>query len=193
MQLIGKLYRANGGWQADWVFVDNGRELNKWTSKDANAMRAMAAGADGAADALVKRYAKAGVAVGQAGTYRLVVTGINSADDYLRLAAGLREVPVVRNVTPLHASAGQLELSVEMTTGLAGFNRMLGDNGVLVPSAPLPALPTPIDDTTGAPGGRAVPAPAEVHPVRRPDRLGGVAAGADPDPVRAGTGAGLAG
>ena len=34
MQLIGKLYRANGGWQADWVFVDNGRELNKWTSKD---------------------------------------------------------------------------------------------------------------------------------------------------------------
>jgi hypothetical protein len=37
-----------------------------------------------------------------------------------------------------------------MTTGLAGFNRMLGDNGVLVPSA-LPALPTPIDDTTGAP------------------------------------------
>ena len=151
MQLIGKLYRANGGWQADWVFVDNGRELNKWTSKDANAMRAMAAGADGAADALVKRYAKAGVAVGQAGTYRLVVTGINSADDYLRLAAGLREVPVVRSVTPLHASAGQLELSVEMTTGLAGFNRMLGDNGVLVPSAPLPALPTPIDDTTGAP------------------------------------------
>ncbi|PWI01407.1 DUF2066 domain-containing protein [Stenotrophomonas maltophilia] len=151
MQLIGKLYRANGGWQADWVFVDNGRELNKWTSKDANAMRAMAAGADGAADALVKRYAKAGAAVGQAGTYRVVVTGINSADDYLRLAAGLREVPVVRNVTPLHASAGQLELNLEMTTGLAGFNRMLGDNGVLAPSAPLPALPAPIDDTTGTP------------------------------------------
>ena len=61
------------------------------------------------------------------------MTGIDSADDYLRLAAGLREVPVVRTVTPLHASAGQLELSVEMTTGLAGFNRMLGDNGVLVP------------------------------------------------------------
>ncbi len=106
-----RLYRANGGWQADWVFVDNGRELNKWTSKDANAM-GDGAGADGAADALVRRYAKAGAAVGQAGTYRVVVTGINSADDYLRLAAGLREVPVVRNVTPLHASAGQLELSL---------------------------------------------------------------------------------
>jgi hypothetical protein len=78
----------------------------------------------------------------------VVVTGIDSADDYLRLAAGLREVPVVRSVTPLHASAGQLELSLEMTTGLAGFNRMLGDNGVLVPSATLPA---PIDETSGAP------------------------------------------
>ena len=57
----------------------------------------------------------------------------------------------MRNATPLHASAGRLELAVEMTTGLAGFNRMLGDSGVLVPNAPLPALPTPIDDTTGVP------------------------------------------
>ncbi|MNS78234.1 hypothetical protein D3C72_1118380 [compost metagenome] len=65
---------------------------------------------------------------------------------------------VVRNVTPLRATADHLELNLEMTTGLAGFNRMLGDNGVLVPSATLPALPTPIDDTTGAPA----PAPAPV-------------------------------
>lgn len=137
MQLVGKLYRADGGWTADWVFVDNGRELNKWSTKDSNAMRAMAAGADGAADALVKRYAKAGAATGAAGTYRVVVMGVDTADDYMRLAAGLRQVPVVRNVTPLRASGSRLELNLEMTTGLAGFNRMLGDGGVLVPSAPV--------------------------------------------------------
>lgn len=137
MQLIGKLYRANGGWTADWVFVDNGRELNKWTTTDANAMRAMASGADGAADALVRRYAKAGAATGQAGTYRVVVTGIDSADDYMRLAAGLQQVPVVRQVIPLRAVGNRLELNLEMTTGLAGFNRMLGDGGVLVPVAPV--------------------------------------------------------
>lgn len=142
MQLIGKLYRGTGGgWTADWVFVDNGRELSRWSSSDANAMRAMASGADGAADALVKRYAKAGVATGQAGTYRVVVTGIDSADDYLRLVAGLREVPVVRNVTPLRALPGQLELNLDMTTGLAGLNRMLGDNGVVVPVGPSLSLP----------------------------------------------------
>ncbi|MBD8642306.1 MULTISPECIES: DUF2066 domain-containing protein [unclassified Stenotrophomonas] len=137
MQLIGKLSRADGGWTADWVFVDNGRELNKWTTKDANAMRAMAGGADGAADALVRRYAKPGAATGQAGTYRIVVTGIDSADDYMRLAAGLREVPVVRNIIPLRAVGNRLELSLEMTTGLAGLNRMLGEDGVLVPVAPV--------------------------------------------------------
>ena len=137
MQLIGKLYRADGGWTADWVFVDNGRELNKWTTKDANAMRAMAAGADGAADALVRRYAKAGAATGQAGTYRIVVTGIDSADDYMRMAAGLRQVPVVRDAIPLRAVGSRLELNLEMTTGLAGLNRMLGEDGILVPVAPV--------------------------------------------------------
>jgi len=151
MQLIGKLYRnPDGGWRADWVFMDDGRELNRWTTNDGSAMRAMAAGADGAADALVKRYAKAGAATGQAGTYRIVVTGIDSADDYMRLIAGLGQVPVVRGVTPLRATNTGLELTLDMTTGLAGLNRMLGDGGILIPAAPVavelegdgqPALP----------------------------------------------------
>lgn len=156
MQLIGKLYRAGSGWTADWVFVDNGRELNRWTSQETTAMRAMAAGADGAADALVRRYAKAGAASGQAGTYRVVVTGIDSADDYMRLAAGLRQVPVVRNVIPLRALGNRLELNLEMTTGLAGLNRMLGENGVLVPVAPITAIPHGSGQTSPDPD----PAPA---------------------------------
>ncbi|WP_411850165.1 DUF2066 domain-containing protein [Stenotrophomonas sp. LGBM10] len=153
MQLVGKLYRdKSGGWVADWVFVDGGKELNKWSTKDSDARRAMAGGADGAADALVRRYAKAGAATGAAGTYRIVVTGIHSAEDYMRLAAGLRETPVVRNVVPVRAAGDRLELALEMTTGLAGLNRMLGDNGVLVPVAPLP-LPVPVDgdEPTAAP------------------------------------------
>ena len=53
------------------------------------------------------------------------------------LAAGLLEVPVVRNIIPLRAVGNRLELSLEMTTGLAGLNRMLGEDGVLVPVAPV--------------------------------------------------------
>ncbi|WP_172448032.1 DUF2066 domain-containing protein [Stenotrophomonas sp. VV52] len=158
MQLVGKLYRdKTGGWVADWVFVDGGRELNKWTTNDSDARRAMAGGADGAADALVRRYAKAGAATGAAGTYTIVVTGLNSAEDYLRLAAGLRESPVVRNITPVRASGNRLELALELTTGLPGLNRMLGENGVIVPLAP---LPVPIDEDA-APGTPPPPASNE--------------------------------
>lgn len=154
MQLVGKLYRQGGGWVADWVFVDGGKELNKWTSKDSDARRAMAGGADGAADALVRRYAKAGAASGAAGTYPIVVIGLDSAEDYMRLAAGLRETAVVRNVTPLRASGDRLELALEMTTGLAGLNRMLGANGVIVPLAP---VAVPVDDD---PASSSLPSPA---------------------------------
>jgi hypothetical protein len=44
-----------------------------------------------------------------------------------------------------------------MTTGLAGLNRMLGDNGVIVPLAP---LPVPIDPNE-APGTPPPPASNE--------------------------------
>ncbi|KRG87693.1 hypothetical protein ABB34_03655 [Stenotrophomonas daejeonensis] len=136
MQLIGKLYRASGGgWMADWVFVDGGRELAKWSTRDGDARRAMAGGADGAADALVKRYAKAAVA-GAAGTYRIRVTGIRSAADYLRVAAALQAVPVVRAIMPVQAGGEQLELDLELLSGLQGLNRMLGADSVLQPLAP---------------------------------------------------------
>ncbi|WP_303749161.1 DUF2066 domain-containing protein [Stenotrophomonas pigmentata] len=133
MQLVGKLYRGKGGgWVADWVFVDNGRELSKWTTTDGDARRAMIGGADGAADALVRRYAKAPVG-GAAGVYRIVVSGIRSADDYLRLAATLQRVAVVKSIVPIQASGDRLELDVELMSGLPGFNRMLGSDAALQP------------------------------------------------------------
>jgi hypothetical protein len=133
MQLVGKLYRAGGGgWQADWVFVDNGRELSKWTTRDGDARRAMAGGADGAADALVRRYAKAPVA-GAAGTYRIAINGIRGADDYLRAASALQGAAVVKSIIPVQANGDRLELDVELMTGLPGLNRMLGQNSPLQP------------------------------------------------------------
>ena len=131
MQLLGKLYRAKGGWTADWVFVDNGKVLSKWTSKNADARSAMAAGADGAAEALMKRYGKQGSG-GPSGTYRLIFTGIGSTDDYLRLSAALQDMSVVRKVTPVRASGDTLELDLELLSGISGFRRMLGDDSPFV-------------------------------------------------------------
>lgn len=126
MQLVGKLYRDKGGWTADWVFVDAGKVLAKWSVSDADARRAMASGADGTADALVKRYGKRGSA-GPAGTYRVLFTGIRSTDDYLRLTGHLQKMAVVRRITPVRASGDILELDLELVSGLAGFRRTMGD------------------------------------------------------------------
>jgi hypothetical protein len=135
MQLVGKLYRAaGGGWTADWIFVDDGKVLSTWSITDPDARRAMASGADGAADALVKRYAKK-VDSGVPGTYRVVVTGLRSADDYLRVSAALQNVSVVKAIRPVSAAGDRLELDLDLLTGPSGLNRMLGSDSPIEPVA----------------------------------------------------------
>ncbi len=129
MQLIGKLYRVKSGWSADWIFVDGGRVLSKWSSSDTDARQTMASGADGAADALTKRYAKRSAA-GPAGKYRVVFTGIDSTDDFIRLSGMLQGISVVRGITPVRATPEGYEVDLDLLTGLAGFRRMV-DDGVL--------------------------------------------------------------
>lgn len=132
MQLIGKLYRSNGGWAADWSFADAGNVLAAWSSRDVDPRRVMAAGADGAADALFKRYAKV-QSTGPAGTYRVAFSGVDSAEDYMRLAGFLQGAIVVRRAVPVHAAGSRVEFDLDLLSGLPGFERMLGGNGAIVP------------------------------------------------------------
>jgi hypothetical protein len=126
MQLVGKLYRSEGGWKADWTFVDHGRVLSNWSTSEGDARRAMAGGADGAADALVKRYAKV-VSVGAAGRYRVTFVGIDDGADYVRLSALLQGMSVVRGFTPLRETPDGLEVEIDLLSGLPGFRRMADD------------------------------------------------------------------
>ena len=141
VQLVGKLYRGEGGWTADWILVDNGRELSSWTSHDRSALQAMAGGADGAADALAARYAKA-EPIGEPGRHQVLFTGIDSSEDYMRLASWLRSQSVVRDAKPLHASADGLGMELDLATGLAGLRRVL-DEELLVEEG------TPTEGTAG--------------------------------------------
>jgi len=126
MQLIGKLYRSDAGWSADWTFVDSGRVLSTWTSSERDARRTMAAGADGAADALVRRYAKASAA-GPAGIYRVTFAGIDSSEDFMRLSGYLQGLPVVRRVIPVRATPEGLQVDLDLATGMSGFRRLLNN------------------------------------------------------------------
>src|SRR6476659_6668844 len=127
MQLIGKLYRSDAGWSADWTFVDSGRVLSTWTSSERDARRTMAAGADGAADALVRRYAKASAA-GPAGIYRVTFAGIDSSEDFMRLSGYLQGLPVVRRVIPVRATPEGLQVDLDLATGMSGFRRLLNND-----------------------------------------------------------------
>ena len=142
MQLVGKLYRHDGGWRADWSFVDGGRVLSQWSSENANVRVAMAAGADGAADALVKRYAKA-AETGPSGSYRVTFTGIDGSDDFIRLSGYLQGMSVVRGITPVRATPEGLELELELLTGLPGFRSLVNED-VLVEVEMLLDTGTPI-------------------------------------------------
>ena len=156
MQLLGKLYRSGGGWTADWVLVDKGKTLSKWTTTHADARRAMAGGADGTADALFKRYSKAGSS-GPPGRYRVRVLGVDSVDDYLRLVGYLDDVSIVKRVQPVLATPGVLELDLELATGIAGFARLVDRGGVL---SGVSAGPADNDDDDGDQGNPETAAPA---------------------------------
>lgn len=128
MQLIGKLYRnGDGGWKADWIFVDSGRVLARWSETGDDARRTLATGADGAADALTKRYARTSPA-GAPATQAIVFSGINSSADYIRLSAQLQRMSVVRGIRPVRATPIGLEIQLDLLTGLTGFRRMADEN-----------------------------------------------------------------
>ena len=147
MQLIGKLQRSAGGWLADWIFVDRGKVLDRWQTRHPDARRAMAGGADGAADALFKRYAKAGSG-GPPGRYRVRVLGIDDADDYLRLAGYLDGISIVQRMEPVAASADTLELDLELATGIDNFARYV-DHGDVLSAVSTGLAPAAGADTDG--------------------------------------------
>jgi len=167
MQLIGKLYRDDGGWRADWIFVDNGKVLSRWSESGANARQVMATGADGAADALMKRYAKA-PETDPAGTYRVAFTGLDSTDDYVRLSGYLQQLAVVRGITPLSATPQTVAFDLDLVSGLSGFDRLVSGGDVLVAVSTAGAvdpLGLPGDATTADPLADAIPGEARPGPV----------------------------
>lgn len=167
MQLIGKLYRDDGGWRADWIFVDNGKVLSRWSESGANARQVMATGADGAADALMKRYAKA-PETDPAGTYRVAFTGLDSTDDYVRLSGYLQQLAVVRGMTPLSATPQTVAFDLDLVSGLSGFDRLVSGGDVLVAVSTAGAadpLGLPGDATTADPLADAIPGEARPGPV----------------------------
>lgn len=131
--LLGRLYRSEGGWVAEWSLQEEGNELRRWRSTQADARNALADGADGSADALAGRFALL-MSAGEAGSHQVVVRGLRNGSDLLTVMGYLQGLAMVRQVTPLDASGDDLRLRLDLSTGLQGFRGLVAGGRVLVPA-----------------------------------------------------------
>lgn len=129
-QLLGRVYRSGTGWTADWVLSSGETELSRWTYSDPSPQRAIASGADGAADAIARRDARP-LDVGQPGTLLLAIGGVRGSGDYTRVMGYLQTLAVVRSVTVLEAGPEQLDLQLDLAVGPEGFARFVAAGNTL--------------------------------------------------------------
>ncbi len=130
VQLIGRIVRTASGWNAQWVLLDGGVESNRWNETNPDARNAMANAADGAADALSKKYARV-VSGGPAGTFTIEIDGLRSGDDYVRAMGYLEGIGMVRKIVLLGATEDRLRMQLDLSTGLDGFRNVVTVGQVL--------------------------------------------------------------
>lgn len=130
MQLIGKLARTATGWAANWLLLDDGVELNRWSEVNPDARAALANAADVSADTLAKKYSRV-VAGGPAGVFKIEIAGLHSGDDYVRMMGYLQSMGVVRHIVLLDASGDRLRMQLDLANGIEGFRSLVAAGRVL--------------------------------------------------------------
>ncbi len=136
-QLLGRVYRAGGGWTADWVLSRGDQELSRWSFSDPSPQRAIASGADGTADAIARRDAVL-IDAGQPGQLQVEVIGLRDGSDYARAIGYLQKLAVVRALHVVEASPDRVQLQLDLAVGPEGFARFVaaGDTLQADPLAP---------------------------------------------------------
>jgi hypothetical protein len=148
-QLLGKVYRSKSGWSGWWLLLQGGNEVARWPVTDPDPKRVIAAGAEGAANALAKRDAVY-LDTGPAGLYAIEVSGVRQQADYLRLMRYLGGLSVVRRVNVIRAEPDKVQLALDLSVGAKGFRTLVAAGDALQAVAAAPE-PTP------APGEPVVP------------------------------------
>lgn len=139
VQLLGKVARAGAaGWTSEWLLADGTEELARWSITDPSPQRAIAAGADRAADTLAARQAKR-VEAGKAEVLEAEILGINSQSAWLDLAGYLQSLPVLRGFDVIEARPDAMRVRLDLAVDRTRFEAMLVGSGHLVPEATAPA------------------------------------------------------
>jgi hypothetical protein len=150
--LLGKVYRSVSGWSGWWSLVQGGTEIARWPVTDPDPKKVIAAGADGAANALAKRDAVF-LDTGPAGLYAIEVSGLRQQSDYLKLMRYLGSLSVVRKVHVTQADPDRVQLQLDLSVGARGFRTLVAAGDALQ------AIAAP---TEGTPPVVGQPAPTSV-------------------------------
>jgi len=124
VQLLGKVYRAGASWTADWLLSDGDKELSRWSFTDPSPPRAIASGADGAADAIARRDAVP-MRAGEPTTLTVEVSGLRDGTDFTRAMGYLQTLAVVQGLQVQRATPDGLILDLKLAVGREGFERFL--------------------------------------------------------------------
>lgn len=130
--LLGRLARSGGRWSTEWTLREGASEVARWSDGQEDARIALADAADAVVDALGRRYADL-LASGLPGSYEIVVVGLRSSEDFIRVMAYLDTLSIVRTVAPLQAGDDSIRLRIDMMAGLVGFTRLVSAGSTLQP------------------------------------------------------------
>ncbi len=130
--LIGKVYRSQSGWSAWWLLWQNGAELARWPVTKPDARQVIASGADVTADYYAKRdgiYLEAG----KSGIVAMEVQSVETVQDYVRLMTFLQTHASVKNTVVTSVSAENVDLNVDLKSGVNSFRGLMRSSTVLQP------------------------------------------------------------
>lgn len=136
--LSGRLERAGGGWRVNWVVIDGGEVLRRWSDAGGDAQALLANGASQAVAALTQRYAGL-AALGEPGRYAVRIQGVRSGADYARAVAYLRSLNLVRGLEVRSAQGEALVLMLDLGAGVEALQRLAGFGQVLRPMGSSPS------------------------------------------------------
>jgi len=131
--LVGRLFRENdGSWQSRWSFYQNGG-AERWTAKgDQNDV--VRAGIETAADQLAARFAQV-LTVGGGGSVDMVVSDINSLDDYARAMRYLNGLDPVRSLNVARVAGDTVTFHITVRGNVDTLIRTIGFGWALAPVA----------------------------------------------------------
>jgi len=150
---------SDGGWQARWLLLENGREKERWSNSAADADRLFRDGIGHLTRLYAGRLAVDTSSALSGGAAAFSVTGVRSLDDYAKVTKYLTSLSAVEAVEVQAVGGDELRLRLVLRGSLGQLQEAIRLGGVLKRRLPSGVSATGVGPTPRSDGG-ASPRPA---------------------------------